>query len=164
MIVLGIDPGITNLGLGVVEQVGKQARMLHASVVKTDPGDAASVRVGRLYRAVYEVTMTYRPEAIAVEEQFFYRQNELAYRVGWAMGAVLLVADQTSIPVYGYGPPRVKQALVGTGQADKGQVAFMVRAILGLKTAPQPTHLADALAIALTHCFYNPVVRGKQVS
>lgn len=164
MIVLGIDPGITNLGLGVVEQVGKQARMLYTEVVKTAHGDSAPVRVGKLYRAVYEVAMTYQPQAIAIEEQFFYRQNELAYRVGWAMGAVFLVADQISAPVYGYGPPRVKLALVGTGQANKDQVAFMVRAILGLKAIPKPTHLADALAVALTHCFHNPAVPGKQVS
>ncbi|WP_337870112.1 crossover junction endodeoxyribonuclease RuvC [Meiothermus sp.] len=163
MVVLGIDPGITNLGLGVVEQVGKQARMLHAEVVKTTHGETAPERVGKLYRAVYQVASTYRPQAIAVEEQFFYRQNELAYKVGWAMGAVFLVADQLSIPVHGYAPPRVKQALVGNGQADKDQVAYMVRAILGLKTLPRPTHLADALAIALTHCFYNPLVPGKQV-
>ncbi|MCX7784016.1 MAG: crossover junction endodeoxyribonuclease RuvC [Meiothermus sp.] len=163
MVVLGIDPGITNLGLGVVEQVGKQARMLHGEVVKTTHGEPAPARVGRLYRAVYQVAATYPPQAIAVEEQFFYRQNELAYKVGWAMGAVFLVADQLAIPVYGYGPPKVKQALVGHGQADKDQVAYMVRAILGLKTLPKPTHLADALAIALTHCFYHQLVPGKQV-
>jgi len=163
MIVLGIDPGITNLGLGVVEQVGKQARMLHAEVIKTAHGRSAPERVGTLYRAVYQVAATYKPQAIAVEEQFFYRQNELAYKVGWAMGAVFLVADQHSIPVYGYGPPRVKQALVGQGHADKNQVAYMVRAILRLKALPRPTHLADALAVALAHCFYHPIVPGNQL-
>ncbi|GAO75675.1 crossover junction endodeoxyribonuclease RuvC [Meiothermus ruber] len=164
MIVLGIDPGITNLGIGVVEQAGKQTRMLHAEVVKTTHGETAPERVGKLYRAVYQVAATYRPQAIAVEEQFFYRQNELAYKVGWAMGAVFLVADQLEIPVYGYAPPKVKQALVGTGQADKHQVAYMVRALLGLKSLPKPTHLADALAIALTHCFYQPLAPGQPVS
>lgn len=164
MIVVGIDPGITNLGIGVVEQAGKQARMLHAEVVKTTHGETAPERVGKLYRTVYQVAATYRPQAIAVEEQFFYRQNELAYKVGWAMGAVFLVADQLEIPVYGYGPPKVKQALVGTGQADKHQVAYMVRALLGLKSLPKPTHLADALAIALTHCFYQPLASGQPVS
>lgn len=157
MIVLGIDPGITNLGLGIVEQVGQHARMLHAEVVKTTHGEPAPSRVGKLYRAVYQAAITYRPQAIAVEEQFFYRQNELAYKVGWAMGAVFLVADQLEIPVFGYGPPTVKQALVGTGQAEKEQVAYMVRVLLGLKSLPKPTHVADALAIALTHCFYQPL-------
>lgn len=157
MVVLGIDPGITNLGLGVVEQVGQKARMLHGEVVRTLHTDPAPKRVGRLYQAVYEAAVRFKPVAIAVEEQFFYRQNELAYKVGWAMGAVLVVANQQGIPLYGYGPPKVKQALVGYGHADKTQVAYMVRAILNLPTTPKPTHLADALAIALTHCFFSRV-------
>ncbi|MCS7057751.1 MAG: crossover junction endodeoxyribonuclease RuvC [Meiothermus sp.] len=154
MVVLGIDPGITNLGLGVVEQTGQRYRMLHGQVIQTAHGQPAPERVGKLYRAVYEAARLYQPQAISVEEQFFYRQNELAYKVGWAMGVVFLVADQMSIPVYGYGPPQVKQALVGSGNADKQQIAYMVRALLGLPSLPRPTHLADALAIALTHCFH----------
>jgi len=71
MIVLGIDPGITNLGVGVVEQVGQKARLLHAEVVRTVHEDPAPKRVGQLYRAVYEVAAAFKPDAIAVEEQFF---------------------------------------------------------------------------------------------
>lgn len=164
MIVLGIDPGITNMGLGVVEQVGKQAKMLHGELIKTSHGETAAKRVGTLYRAVYTAANQYKPKAIAVEEQFFYRQNELAYKIGWAMGAVFLVADQLEIPVYGYGPPKVKQAIVGTGNADKDQIAYMVTAILRLSAVPKPSHVADALAIALTHCFHTQLVPGKQVS
>ncbi|RIH83944.1 crossover junction endodeoxyribonuclease RuvC [Calidithermus roseus] len=154
MIVLGIDPGITNMGLGVVEQVGKQQRLLYADVITTKHSTPAPERIGRIYQTVLEVVRTYKPQAIAVEEQFFYRQNELAYKVGWAMGALLVVAAQHDLPVYGYGPPKVKQALVGYGHADKDQVAFMVRAVLGLKETPKPSHKADAIAIALTHCFF----------
>ncbi len=163
MIVLGIDPGITNMGLGVVEQVGKQAKMLYGELIKTTHGEPAPKRVGTLYRAVYAAATEYKPQAIAVEEQFFYRQNELAYKIGWAMGAVFLVADQLQVPVYGYGPPKVKQAIVGTGSADKDQIAYMVTAILRLPSVPKPSHVADALAIALTHCFHS-LVPGKPVS
>lgn len=154
MIVLGIDPGITNMGLGVVEEVGKQQRLLYADVITTKHATPAPERIGKIYQAVLEVVRTYKPQAIAVEEQFFYRQNELAYKVGWAMGALLVVAAQYDLPVYGYGPPKVKQALVGYGHAEKEQVAFMVRAVLGLKETPKPSHKADAIAIALTHCFF----------
>jgi crossover junction endodeoxyribonuclease RuvC len=89
-----------------------------------------------------------------VEEQFFYRQNELAYKVGWALGAVLVAAFEAGVPVYAYGPMQVKQALAGHGHASKEEVALMVRSALGLKETPRPSHLADALAIALTHAFY----------
>ncbi|MER3460458.1 MAG: hypothetical protein C4303_04725, partial [candidate division GAL15 bacterium] len=92
MIVLGIDPGITNMGLGVVEQVGKQQRLLHADVITTRHSDPAPERIGKIYQTVLEAVRIYKPQAMAVEEQFFYRQNELAYKVGWAMGALLVVA------------------------------------------------------------------------
>ena len=157
MVVAGIDPGITHLGLGVVAVEGKgalKARLLHGEVVKTSPQEPAKERVGRIHARVLEVLHRFRPEAVAVEEQFFYRQNELAYKVGWALGAVLVAAFEAGVPVYAYGPMQVKQALAGHGHAAKEEVALMVRGILGLKEAPRPSHLADALAIALTHAFY----------
>ncbi|ADR36451.1 crossover junction endodeoxyribonuclease RuvC [Oceanithermus profundus] len=151
MVVLGIDPGISNLGLGVVEGDGARARFLHAELVRTRHGDPAAARVGAIYEAVAGAIAEHRPEAVAVEAQFFYRQNELAYKVGWAMGAVFLAAGQAGLEVFQYGPMEVKRALVGTGRADKRQVAFMVRALLGLKQTPSSSHAADALAVALTH-------------
>lgn len=151
MIVLGIDPGISNLGIGVVEGDGNRARYVHAEVVRTRHGNPAAARVRALYDAVDKAIQAYAPEAMAVESQFFYRQNELAYKVGWAMGAVFLAASRAKLDVFQYGPMEVKRALVGTGNADKRQVAFMVRALLGMKQTPGSSHAADALAIALTH-------------
>ncbi|WP_018112497.1 crossover junction endodeoxyribonuclease RuvC [Thermus igniterrae] len=157
MVVAGIDPGITHLGLGVVRVEGKgalKAHLLHGEVVKTAHREPAQERVGRIHARVREALLRFRPEALAVEEQYFYRQNELAYKVGWALGAVLVAAFETGVPVYAYGPMQVKQALAGHGHAGKEEVALMVRGILGLKEAPKPSHLADALAIALTHAFH----------
>ncbi len=157
MIVLGVDPGITHLGLGVVEAMEKgalKARLLHGEVVRTSHKEKAEARVGRIHARVKEALLAFRPEALAVEEQYFYRQNELAYKVGWALGAVLVAAFEAGVPVYAYGPMQVKQALAGHGHAGKEEVALMVRSALGLKETPRPSHLADALAIALTHAFY----------
>jgi crossover junction endodeoxyribonuclease RuvC len=152
--VLGIDPGITHLGLGAVAQEGQAFTLLHAELVETRPEEPASQRVGRIYRAVLTALRDHQLSAIAVEEQFFYRQNELAYKVGWAMGGILVAADQLGLPVYGYGPMQVKQSLVGYGRAEKEQVAYMVRRLLQLHEAPRVSHITDALAIALTHCFH----------
>lgn len=159
MVVLGVDPGITHLGLGVVEEKGGGFKLLHQEVIQTRPRAPAPERVGRIHQGVRNAVETHKVEAIAVEEQFFYRQNELAYKVGWAMGAVLLVAHEFGLPVYGYGPMQVKRALVGHGHADKESVALMVARFLNL---PVPrgakgaleTHATDALAIALTHLFH----------
>ncbi|MEN2982617.1 MAG: crossover junction endodeoxyribonuclease RuvC [Thermus sp.] len=157
MVVLGIDPGITHLGLGVVAVEARgalKAQLLHGEVVTTSAKEPAQVRVGRIHARVKETLLRFRPEAVAVEEQFFYRQNELAYKVGWALGAVLVAAFEAGVPVYAYGPMQVKQALAGHGHAPKEEVALMVRGMLGLREAPKPSHLADALAIALTHAFH----------
>ncbi len=157
MTILGIDPGITHLGLGVVRVEAKgplKGVLLHGEVVQTSPKEGARERVGRIYGRVWAVLEAHRPQAIALEEQYFYRQNELAYKVGWALGAVLVAAHGLGVPVYAYGPMHVKQALAGHGHAPKEAVALAVRGLLGLKEPPKPTHLADALAVALTHAFY----------
>lgn len=153
MIVLGIDPGISNLGIGVVQHIGKTTTLLHAEVVLTKNADPAPHRVGLIGHALEAAILAHNPDAIAVEDQFFYRQNEMAYKIGWAMGAVMLVANRHGLSIYGYAPTKVKQAIVGTGRADKDQVAYMVAAILKLPKPPSPSHLADAVAIAITHCF-----------
>ncbi|WP_117236808.1 crossover junction endodeoxyribonuclease RuvC [Thermus sediminis] len=167
MIVLGIDPGITHLGLGVVEvnrAEGRgtlKARLLCGEVVRTSHKERPQERVGRIHARVREALLAFHPEALAVEEQYFYRQNELAYKVGWALGAVLVAAYELGVPVYAYGPMQVKQALAGHGHATKEEVALMVRSLLGLEETPKPSHLADALAIALTHAFYARLGAGK---
>lgn len=164
MVILGVDPGITHLGLGVVEVEAKgslKARLLHGEVVRTSHQEPAQERVGRIHARVRETLLRFQPQALAVEEQYFYRQNELAYKVGWALGAVLVAAFEAKVAVYAYGPMQVKQALAGHGHAGKEEVALMVRGILGLREAPKPSHLADALAIALTHAFYAKMQAAK---
>lgn len=164
MVVLGIDPGITHLGLGVVEVEPKgtlRARLLHGEVVRTSHKEPAQERVGRIHARVKEALARFHPEALAVEEQYFYRQNELAYKVGWALGAVLVAAFEAGVPVYAYGPMQVKQALAGHGHRGKEEVALMVQRVLNLGEVPRPSHLADALAIALTHAFYSRMQAAK---
>jgi len=151
VIVLGVDPGISNLGIGIVSGNSAKADYVYAELVKTSHRQAAPKRIAAIFDSLHGAINEYEPEAIAVEAQFFYRQNELAYKVGWAMGAVFLAAAQAGLEVFQYGPMEVKRALVGTGHADKNQVAFMVRALLKMKKTPASSHVADALAIALTH-------------
>ncbi len=159
MRVLGVDPGITNLGLAAVVGDAKAARLLFSRVIATRPEEPATLRVGRLFKGVQAAIREAEPEALALEAQYFYRQNERAFQVGWGVGAVLAAAHLAALPVYAYGPMQVKKALVGHGRADKAQVAFMVRALLGLKRPITPSHAADAAAVALTHLAQPPQVR-----
>ncbi len=151
MRVLGVDPGISNLGLAAVEGDAKKARLLLSRVLITRPQEPATLRVGRLFEGVRSAILEAEPEALALEAQYFYRQNERAFQVGWGVGAVLAAAHLADLPVYAYGPMQIKKALVGQGRADKAQVAFMVRALLGLSAPLSPSHAADAAAVALTH-------------
>lgn len=151
--VLGVDPGLANLGIGVVVERGRDATLLLTRLVKTRPADDAGERLAQVHAAVLAAIDEGRPHALAIEGQYFHRQREAAFKVGQAVGVVLLAAHARGVPVRAYGPMEVKQTLVGTGRADKAQVAYMVRAILGRSaTGTDPAHhVSDALALALTH-------------
>lgn len=151
VVVLGVDPGLANLGLGVVREAGLASSFVWADLVRT-PSDAPTPeRLLRLHDAVRGAVERYRPDAVAVESQFFHRQAGTAFKIGEAVGAVLLACAMARVPAFEYGPMEVKEALVGTGGATKEQVIFMVRATLALPSGPRSTHAADALALALTH-------------
>lgn len=149
--VVGVDPGIANLGLGAVEEIGRELRLLGSDLVRTSSRLPAASRLLSLSRAVSSFIDLHEPTAIAIEGQFFHHQRDVAFRVGQAVGVVLLAAAERDLPVFEYGPMSVKQALVGTGRASKAQVAFMVRALLHLPKEPGTSHEADAIALALTH-------------
>lgn len=139
------------MGLGVVEEERREQRLVACANIRTSSKAGAAERLLKVrdeFRAFVEL---YRPAALAIEGQYFHQQRSVAFSVGQAVGVVLLTAAERELPVFEYGPMQVKQALVGTGRADKAQVAFMVRAILGLRETPKSSHEADAIAIALTH-------------
>lgn len=148
---MGIDPGLANLGLGAIEEAGGEPRLLGSRLFKTSAREGGARRLLSLRTAVSEFLEQHRPQALAVEGQYFHHQREVAFKIGQAVGVVLLSAAEAGVPVFEYGPLQVKQALVGSGRADKAQVAFMVRALLKLSATPASDHVADALALALTH-------------
>lgn len=149
--VVGVDPGLANLGLGAVEEERKHARLLGSLLLRTSSRAAGPERLRSLRDGVTEFLTVHRPDALVLEAQFFHRQKAVSFKVGQAFGVVMLCAADLKVPVFEYGPLEVKQALVGTGRADKGQVAFMVRALLEMPRQPPTDHEADALALALTH-------------
>lgn len=149
--VVGLDPGLANLGLGAVRENGRVVSCLGSKLVRTSPNDTQQTRLTHLYNEVTSFLSEHNPDVLAVEGQYFHRQREVAFKVGQAFGVCLLAASQHGLSVVEYGPMQVKQALVGTGRAGKAQVAYMVRALLGLKETPESHHVADALALALTH-------------
>lgn len=149
--VVGIDPGIANVGLGAVREIGRTPHLLGHHIIQTSSTTPHTDRLYAIRTEVQSFIRTHEPNAIAIEAQYFYRQNEVAFRVGGAVGVILLTAREANIPVFEYGPPQVKQAVVGSGRASKDQVAYMVKALLNVARLDVADHASDALAIALAH-------------
>lgn len=149
MIVLGIDPGLANTGWGVIEQRGSTLRCVAYGCVTTDARRPIAERLDDIHRSIGAVIARYTPEECAVECVYFGTNAKTAFATGQARGVALLAA--ASMVIGEYGPGEIKMAVVGNGDADKAQVQYMVRAILGLPHPPEPDHAADALAAAICH-------------
>lgn len=149
MIVLGIDPGTSLMGFGVVEENGQHVRSLEYGCLRTVAGRPRAERLATLYDGVTDLIARHEPDRLAVEELFFNRNVTTALSVGEARGVVLLAAQKAGLPVMEFNPMLVKQSVVGYGRAEKQQVQSMVRVILGLAEPPRPDDAADALAIAI---------------
>ena len=151
LIVVGLDPGLANLGLGAIRETGKEVTHLGSTLVRTNSRSEQAERLSTIYTEMSDFLKVHRPDILAIEGQYFHRQQGVAFKVGQALGVCLLAAQQHGVETVEYGPMQVKQALVGTGRASKAQVSYMVRAMLGLSQTPESHHVADALALALTH-------------
>ena len=154
MRVLGIDPGLTRCGIGVVDSTAPQKlQMVGVGVIKTDPEAPLEYRLLELEKELIIWIKEYKPDVIAIERVFSQLNVRTAMATGQAAGVALLLAAKNSIPVGIHTPSEVKAAVTGYGRAGKNQVGSMVQAILGLDSIPQPADAADALAIAITEAW-----------
>lgn len=147
---LGIDPGTLKLGWGIVEREGN--RLIHVAhgVIALEAGAPLSERLVGIADGLEALIEKYAPTVGAVEALFFNKDAQAAAKLGHARGVVLLCLAREGIPIAEYAPAKIKRTIAGTGQADKRQVALMVRAALSLDSLP-PVDASDALAIAMTH-------------
>ncbi len=148
--VLAIDPSLRCTGFAVLERVGTKVRALTYGTVKNSPNLLPSGCLVAIHERVVDLIAEHQPECAVFEGVIFVQSHRTAITLGAARGAALLAAAGRGLPIYEYAPRRVKQSVVGRGGADKGQVGFMVRALLGLTETPS-ADAADALAIGLTH-------------
>lgn len=152
MRVLGVDPGLTRCGIGVVESVGHRTlHMVDCGVIRTDVDANLENRLLILNDELEKWISKYQPDVIAVERVFSQLNVRTAMATGQAAGVALLIAAKSGIEIALHTPSEVKAAVSGSGRADKKQVAQMVMKILSLKTAPKPVDTTDALALAICH-------------
>lgn len=150
VVVLGIDPGVTRVGYGLVRAQGQRLEALDYGCVQSPSAAYLPDSLLRVYTAVSGLIDVHRPAAVSVEQIFFNRNVRTALAVGQARGAVLLAAAAAGVRVEEYTPTQVKSAVVGYARADKRQMQAVVKSILGLPELPTPDDVADALACAIT--------------
>lgn len=154
MRVLGVDPGLTRCGVGVIATSGnRNVELLHVDVLRTPSDMALEQRLADIHFQLSELILNFKPEAIAIERVFAQSNVRTVMGTAQVSGLGLLIAAQMGIPVRTYTPSEVKAAVSGNGRADKQQVTAMVTRILNLATAPKPADAADALAIAICHAW-----------
>ena len=152
MRVLGVDPGLTRCGLGIVESTSPQKLvMIGVGVIQTDVDATLDQRLLELERELIKWIDQYKPDVVAVERVFSQLNVRTAMATGQAAGIALLIAARKGIPVAMHTPSEVKAAVTGSGRADKNQVATMVAKLLDLKEIPKPVDSTDALALAICH-------------
>ena len=152
MRVLGIDPGLTRCGLGVVDGKGSQIlSMVDVGVIRTTVDAPLEMRLLELETEISQWIVRVQPDVIAVERVFSQLNVKTAMATGQAAGVALLLAAKAGIPVVMHTPSEVKAAVSGSGRADKKQVAMMVQKILRLDSIPKPVDSTDALALAICH-------------
>ncbi len=150
MRVLGVDPGLTRCGVGVVE-AGRPPVLVAVGVIRTDAGESADTRLLRIALGIEEWLDRHHPDVVAIERAFAQHNVPTVMGVAQVAGLAMVAAARRGIPVGLHTPSEVKAAVTGYGKAPKGQVQHMVARVLGLAEVPRPADAADALALAICH-------------
>jgi crossover junction endodeoxyribonuclease RuvC len=163
--VLGVDPGLTRCGVGVVDvKSSRKVKLVSVDVFKSDSNLDAATRVGQVGAMLAELIDAVKPQSIAIER--VYADTNVSTVMGTAQisGVVMFLAHSRGIPVTLHTPTEVKAAVTGSGRASKEQVGKMVASILGLKEVPKPADAADSLAIAICHAWRALAVGAGPIS
>lgn len=151
MRILGIDPGLSNTGFGVIDHHNNQSHLVDQGCIITKPRTETAARLKAIYDELSAVIAQTRPDAVALEKLFFSINVKSAMAVGEGRGVAILATASAELPLAEYTPQQIKQAVSGSGKASKEQVLRMVSVLLNLKDKPATSHAADALAVALCH-------------
>ncbi|MFH1129469.1 MAG: crossover junction endodeoxyribonuclease RuvC [Patescibacteria group bacterium] len=152
MIIIGIDPGTATIGYGVIEESkvkSQKLKVIDYGCITTTPDFSTAERLEKLHSELEALIKKHKPDIVAVEDLFFFKNLKTAIKVSQARGVILLTIAQAKTRVAEYTPLQIKQAVASYGRADKNQVQKMVKVLLNLKEIPKPDDAADALAIAI---------------
>ena len=151
MRVLGVDPGTLTSGYGIVAEEDHKLFHVASGGITPSAKQPFPARLKKIYEELEKIIGKYHPHVVVVEDLFVSKNIKSALKLGHARGVAILVAMNAGLPVFEYAPLEVKQAVVGSGKAEKKQVQMMVKALLDLPKVPHPADAADALAAAICH-------------
>jgi len=152
--ILGVDPGLTRCGVGVIDlAAGRRVNLVSVDVYRSEPSLELSARIASIGNRIEELILRDKPEVIALERVYADVNVRSVMGTAQISGVVLLLANRHSLPISMHTPTEVKAAVTGSGKADKAQVGTMVAKILGLAEIPKPADAADSLAIAICHAW-----------
>ena len=151
MRVIGIDPGTAIVGYGIIDYNKNKYSIVDYGVILTSKDLSNEERLEIVYNELNKILKKYKPEFMAIEDLFYFKNNKTVISVAQARGVILLAGKQNNIPISNYTPLQVKIGITGYGKAEKKQVQLMVQKFLGLSEIPKPDDAADALAICITH-------------
>jgi crossover junction endodeoxyribonuclease RuvC len=153
-IILGIDPGTTIMGFGLIKVIGKEMHFLQLNELKLSKYDDHYVRLKHIFERTVELIDSFHPDEIAIEAPFFGKNVQSMLKLGRAQGVAMAAGLSRQVPITEYSPKKIKMAITGNGNASKEQVAKMLQSLLQLKELPKNLDSTDGLAAAVCH-FYN---------
>ena len=162
MRILGIDPGYGIVGFGIID-THKNNAVVDFGVIETPKDMPFPERLSRIEEGFKMLFETYKPDEVAIEELFYFHNQTTVIPVAEARGVIILTAKKYCNRLFEYTPMQIKQALTGNGRAEKKQMQFMVKNVLGLEKIPKPDDAADALAVALCHSQINPNLNDNMI-
>lgn len=166
-IILGIDPGTTIMGYGIIKIKGKKAELLTLGVIHLSKLPSHGAKLRRIFERTLGLIDEFHPDEVSLEAPFFGKNVQSMLKLGRAQGVAMAAAVYRDLPIFEYAPRKIKQSITGTGTASKEQVAAMLQSILKIKSEDMPKQLdaSDGLAAALCHFFQgNTVKAGKSYS
>ncbi len=156
-IILGIDPGTTIMGYGLVRINGNDASLIYMDIITMNKLPTHFLKLKKIFEETIRIIEVYKPDEVALEAPFYAKNIQSMLKLGRAQGISMAAALHRNLPVFEYSPRKVKQSITGKGSASKEQVAIMLQRILALSSLPEKLDATDALAVAICHFFQNRI-------
>lgn len=163
-IILGIDPGTNNMGLGVIEVKGNKIEIITMDILKLEKLKDHPLKLKKIFETTLRTIDHFHPDELAIESPFYGKNIQSMLKLGRAQGVAIAAALYRNIPVFEYSPRKIKQSITGKGGASKEQVAGLLAGLLSMKSIPDYLDITDALAVAVCHHFQGSAISDQSSS